>query len=416
MSRDAHGSHLNTPIPYKLHIDEELLANTKQKLQLARYPEEQTDIRDDDWNQGAKVKVVKRLADYWKDDYDWRAEEAKINQEFEQYTVKVDIPDYGPQVLHYVHARSSSPTAIPLIFVHGWPGSFLETRKILKPLTSPSNPKDQAFHLIVPSLPGYGPGPAPQKSGFGPVTSAKAFKLLMVDVLGYDKFVTQGGDWGAFVTRSLTMQYPQHVRACHTNFVPCGPPAWYKAPLTLGRLVLNSWLYTAREKQGLEMMQYYLREQNGYLKQQTTRPQSLGFGLGDSPIGLLGWLVEKYHEWMDVAHYTQPDDEVLAFVMMHWMTGATPALRFYKAAFQEKGPSCVENAFTTYLGTPLGFSAFPREIASPPTDWIRPVCNLQWHREHDEGGHFPSVECPEKLVGDLREWFGGEVVRKAIEG
>ena len=238
----------------------------------------------------------------------------------------------------------------------------------------------------------------------------------MVDVLGYDKFVTQGGDWGAFVTRSLTMQYPQHVRACHTNFVPCGPPAWYKAPLTLGRLVLNSWLYTAREKQGLEMMQYYLREQNGYLKQQTTRPQSLGFGLGDSPIGLLGWLVEKYHEWMDVAHYTQPDDEVLAFVMMHWMTGATPGLRFYKAAFQEKGPSCVENAFTTYLGTPLGFSAFPREIASPPTDWIRPFCNLQWHREHDEGGHFPSVECPEKLVGDLREWFGGEVVRKAIEG
>ena len=237
----------------------------------------------------------------------------------------------------------------------------------------------------------------------------------MVDVLGYDKFVTQGGDWGTFVTRSLAMQYPQHVRACHTTYIPCGPPSWYKAPLVLGRLVLNSWLYTAREKQGLEKMQYYQREQSGYLKLQTTRPQSLGFALGDSPIGLLAWLVEKYHEWMDVAHYTQPDDECLSFVMMHWMTGSTPGLRFYKSAFEEKGLGNVMHSLTTYLATPLGWSAFPRELASPPTDWARAICNLQWYREHEEGGHFPSVECPEVLVEDLREWFGGEVVLKAMQ-
>ncbi|CAF9942744.1 MAG: hypothetical protein ALECFALPRED_009996 [Alectoria fallacina] len=159
----------------------------------------------------------------------------------------------------------------------------------------------------------------------------------MVDVLGYDKFVTQRGDWGGLITRSMAMQYPQHVRAYYCNFMPCGLPAWYKAPLTMGRLILNTYLFTKREKQGLENLQYYMKEGNGYLKQQSTRPQSLGFGLGDSPIGLLGWFVEKFHEWMDVANYTMPDDEILKFVMMHGMQGVTPGLRYYKAAYQESG-------------------------------------------------------------------------------
>lgn len=244
--------------------------------------------------------------------------------------------------------------------------------------------------------------------------TAKAFKILMVDVLGYDRFVTQGGDWGAFITRSMAMQYPQHVKACYANLIPCGPPPFYKAPLTMGRLVLNSWLYTSREKKSLERLQWYLKEQNGYLKQQSTRPQSLGFGLGDSPIGVLGWLVEKYHEWMDVQNYDMPDDEVLAFVMMHWMQGVTPGLRFYKAAYSEKGPTCASKAFTTYLGTPLGVSCFPMEILCPPKEWIQGIANVQWYCEHDIGGHFPSVECPELLVGDLREWFGSEIVKRAM--
>ena len=245
--------------------------------------------------------------------------------------------------------------------------------------------------------------------------TAKAFKILMVDVLGYNKFVTQGGDWGALITRSMAMQYPQHVKAYHCNFVPCGPPAWYKAPLTMGRLILNSYLYTKREKRGLENMQYYLNEGNGYLKQQSTRPQSLGFGLCDSPIGLLGWLVEKFHDWMDVANYTMPDDEVLTFVMMHWMQGATPGLWYYKAAFQESDPTDTKHAYTTYLATPLGFSNFPKELIIPPIDWMQAVANVQFHGEHETGGHFPAVECPDALVADLREWFGGEVVKQALK-
>ncbi|KAL8923475.1 MAG: hypothetical protein Q9208_004603 [Pyrenodesmia sp. 3 TL-2023] len=407
---------LNQPIAYSLHIDDALLDLTKKKLELARFPEEQSDIGDDDWSQGAKVKVVKRLAEYWANGYDWRAEEARINHEFNQFKVKIDIPGYGPQTLHYAHQTSSRPDAIPLLFVQGWPGSFLEARKIIEPLTNPPGPSTQAFHVIVPSIPGFGPGDPPAKSGFGPMLTARAFKILMVDVLGYQRCVTQGGDWGSMITRSMAMQYPGHVRACHYNFFPCGPPPWYKAPLTVGRLILSPYLYTKRELDSIKKMQYYQKEQGGYLKQQSTRPQSLGFGLGDSPIGLLGWLVEKFHEWMDVANYTMPDDEALTFVMMHWMQGATPGLRYYKMAFAEEGEFSIRNSFATYFDVPTGLSHFPKEIAVPPRDWVAWVTNEQFRREHDRGGHFAAVECPELLVQDLRDWFSSETVAKAIQG
>ena len=182
----------------------------------------------------------------------------------------------------------------------------------------------------------------------------------------------------------------------------------------MGRLMLSSYLYTKREKQGLENKQKFLGQDSGYFKQQTTRPQSLGFGLGDSPIGLLGWFVDKYHEWVDIANYTMSDDEVLTNVMMHWMQGATPGLRFYKSAFQETDPTGYHNAFTRYLATPFGFSSFPREVALAPVDWMRAIANVQFYKEHETGGHFPAVECPDVLVADLRDWFGGEIVKRAL--
>ena len=182
----------------------------------------------------------------------------------------------------------------------------------------------------------------------------------------------------------------------------------------MGRLILSPYLYTKREMDSLKNMQYYKNEQDGYLRVQATRPQSLGFGLGDSPIGLLGWLVEKFHEWMDVAHYKMSDDEILTFVMMHWMQGATPGLRYYKMAFAEEGEASIKDAFTIYLGTPIGLSRFPKEIMMPPSDWVSSVANEQFRREHDKGGHFAAVECPELLVQDLRDWFSSEVVKIAM--
>ncbi|KAL8805184.1 MAG: hypothetical protein Q9223_005366 [Gallowayella weberi] len=407
---------LNQPTPYKIHVDDELLDSTKKKLHLARFPEEQIDISDDDWSQGAKVKVVKRLAEYWREQYDWRAEEARINAEFNQFKVKVDVPGYGHQVFHYAHHISSRSDAIPLLFVQGWPGSFLEARKIIEPLTNPPDASTQAFHLVVPSIPGFGPGDPAKKSGFGPQFTARGFKKVMVDVLGYERFVMQGGDWGAAITRSMAFQYPEHVRACHHNMFFCFPPPWYKAPFAIGRLILSPYLYTKLELHSLQKMKDYQKEQDGYMRIQSTRPQSLGFGLGDSPIGLLGWLVEKLHDWIDIAHYEMPDNDVLTFVMMHWMQGATPGFRYYKMAFAEKGEGSTSELFTRYLNTPIGVSHFPEELAMPPNDWLAFVANVQFRREHDRGGHFAAVECPDLFVRDLRDWFSSDVVKEAMQG
>lgn len=330
--------------------------------------------------------------------------------------MKVDVLGYGQQVIHFAHQRSSRPDALPLLFVSGWPGSFLEARKIIQPLTEPADEDTVAFHLVTASLPGYGPGDPASKSGFGAVHTARAFKQLMVEVLGYDRFVTQGGDWGAIITRSMVMQYPQHVRAYHCNMVACGPPSWYRAPLRLGRLLLHPFLYSASEKRSLAGLQRFVNELDGYMKVQSTRPQSLGFALGDSPIGLLGWFVEKFHDWMDVANYTMPDDEILMFVMMHWMQGSTPGLRFYKASFDEKDISGFTTSFTVYDKTPLGYSMFPKEIAAPPLDWVATIANVQYFKEHATGGHFPAVECPDELVSDVREWFSSAVVKSAMKG
>lgn len=234
----------------------------------------------------------------------------------------------------------------------------------------------------------------------------------MVDVLGYGRFVAQGGDWGSLIIRSMAMQYPQHVRATHQNVVFAGPPS-YKSPLALGRLLLSSYFYTETEQKKLKKLKYFVKEQSGYINVQSTRPQSLGFGLGDSPIGLLGWMLEKFHEWMDIEHYQMPDDEILTFVMMHWMQGATPGLRYYKAAYAEKEDSSLRNAYSTYHNTPMGASVFAAEIF-PPRDWVSTVANIQYWKEHTTGGHFPHVECPAELVDDLREFFSLDVVKSAL--
>ncbi|KAG8526622.1 uncharacterized protein KY384_008823 [Bacidia gigantensis] len=405
---------MKEPYSYSLHVDEELLRTTKEKLRLARFPEELEDLGDDDWSHGAKVKEVKRLAQYWLDGFDWRAQEAAINADFRQWKVEIDVPDYGPHTFHYVHEPSLSSDAIPLLFVAGWPGSFLEARELIKPLISSPNDNTPAFHIVIASLPGFGPGDAPKNSGFSPSKTAMAFKTLMVDVLGYRKFVTQGGDFGSWVTRIMAHMYPEHVRACHTNFMVMGPPPFYKNPLVFGRLILNSVLYTKKEQKMLEKAQSFMKEHMAYAMVQGTKPQSLAFGLGDSPIGLLAWFLEKYHAWTDNEHYSWPDDQILTFVMMHWMQGATPGFRYYKESFQEKGPYSGLNVFGKWCDVPTGYSEFPKETTSFPLDWIRTSTNLQWFREHDRGGHFAAVEQPELLVQDMREWFGSQVVREAM--
>lgn len=282
-----------------------------------------------------------------------------LNDSFNHFILKLNVPGYGTLVIHYTHQRASTSTAIPLLFSHGWPGSFVEALRVVKPLSNPEDAKDPAFHVVAPSIPGFGFSPAPTKSGVGPNVVARAYKILMTEVLGYSKFVTQGGDFGSFITRSIAIQYPDIVRAQHLNMFPVPPPTLFSAPVAYIRWCLSSLTYSEFEHKALQVRRNFEQDQSGYLEQQKTRPQTLGFALGDSPIGLLAWFVEKIHDWADI-HEAFSDDDMITLVMMHWIQGATPALRFYREAFG-RGMREAERTFETYVAAPTGVSMYAKE-------------------------------------------------------
>ncbi|KAK6212683.1 hypothetical protein LQW54_004950 [Pestalotiopsis sp. IQ-011] len=395
---------LNRPVPFQVEIDRELLSVTKQKLALARYPEEQEDFGEDDWSQGAKVKRVKELAEYWQTQYDWQKHQQYINDAFRHYLVKLEVPGYGELILHYTHNKSERPDAVPMLFSHGWPGSIYEAIRVVAPLTNPRDPKTPAFDLVAPSIPGFGFSPAPKKSGVGPEVVARAYKILMVDILGYKKFVTQGGDFGSFITRSVAIQFPAIVRAQHLNMFPVPPPTLLGSPKAYIRWCLSPLFYSDFEREALRVRQNFETDQSGYLEQQRTRPQTLGFALGDSPVGLLAWFVEKFHDWADV-HQSLTDDEVITLVMMHWIQGATPGLRFYRQAFGSERREA-EKTFETYVPAPTGVSMYAKEQLHCPRDWAQQAANVRYWKEYERGGHFSSLECPEIFVKDMRDFFG----------
>lgn len=234
---------------------------------------------------------------------------------------------------------------------------------MIGPLTHPRHgQKHPSFDVVVPSIPGFGFSPAPKKGGVGPSVVAQAYKILMVEVLGYNSgFVTQGGDFGSFISRSLAIQYPEYVIAQHLNMFPVPPPTLFKAPLAYMRWCLSSISYTPFERESLAFRRNFEIDQSGYLEQQKTRPQTLGFALGDSPVGLLAWFVEKFHDWVDgKGSGPLSDDDVIDLVMMHWIQGATPGLRFYREAFWG-GKRDAEETFETYVRTPTGVSMYARE-------------------------------------------------------
>ncbi|KAI9929558.1 hypothetical protein MW887_001031 [Aspergillus wentii] len=406
------GLKFNTPVPYKPHVNKAFLNTTTQKLALARYPQEQTDFGENSWAQGAKVSRVKQLVEFWRDEYDWEVEEKRLNDIFNHFLVKVDIPGYGPLVIHYTHTKSTNPNAIPLLFSHGWPGSFIEASRIVAPLTKSDNLSHPSFHLIAPSIPGFGFSPAPLKSGVGPNIVATAYTILMTDVLGYPKFVTQGGDFGSFITRSMAIQNPSIVRGQHLNMFPVPPPTLWSAPLAYLRWCLSALTYSSFEHEALRVRANFETDQSGYLEAQKTRPQTLGFALGDSPVGLLAWFVEKFHDWSDGALDSLGDGDIITLVMMHWIQGATPALRFYREAF---GRGCreAEKTFEVYVSVPTGVSMYAKEQLHCPRDWAAQAANIQYWREHDQGGHFASLERPDAFVQDMRDFFSSAAVLKS---
>lgn len=252
----------------------------------------------------------------------------------------------------------------------------MEAVKVVDELSNPKDKGTQAFHFVAPSIPGFGFSPAPLKSGVGPVILARAYHILMTQVLGYRWFATQGGDFGSFITRSIAIQYPNSVVAQHLNMFPVPPPTLWTAPLAYIRWTLSSVLYSRFEKDALEIRHNFELDQSGYLEQQKTRPQTLGFALGDSPLGLLAWFVEKFHDWAD-CHDALSDDDIITLVMMHWIQGATPGLRFYREAFG-CGKREADSTFETYVSAPTGVSMYAKEQLHVSKETLQDKATANW--------------------------------------
>jgi len=373
---------MTTITPFTIDISEQQLEDLQKRIELTRWPEEEC---VDDWTQGIPLSYTKELADYWVTEYDWREREKLLNR-FDHYITNLSGVD-----IHFIHQRSPHPEAFPLIITHGWPGSIVEFHKVIEPLTNPTafgGEEKDAFHVVCPSLPGYGFSGKPAESGWGVEKVATAWDELMV-CLGYERFGAQGGDWGAAVTQRIG-QNIGHCVAIHTN-MPIGQPTQESLENP-----------TDEEKSALEGLTYYQEWDSGYSKQQSTRPQTLGYGLVDSPVGQMAWIIEKFWSWMDCDGHpenTLTRDELLDNVMLYWLTasGASSARLYWESFGSFRGGDKVE--------LPTGVASFPKEIIRSPRRWCENHFNITHWTSMPRGGHFGAFEQPDLYVEDVRRFF-----------
>lgn len=372
--------------PFRIEIPDADLEDLRVRLRNSRLPEAET---PDDWSQGIPLAYVSEVLAYWRDDYDWRRGERRINA-FDQFRTRLDGLN-----IHFLHVKSPVAGAMPLLMTHGWPGSVVEFLKVIEPLTNPlahGGKAEDAFHVVCPTLPGFGFSDKPAKPGWGIEKIAKEWAELM-SRLGYERYVAQGGDWGAIVTSALAGIDPQHCQAIHLNMPFVTPD-----PETMNDL-------TPREQKALAAFKHYQDWDSGYSKQQSTRPQTLGYALVDSPIGQAAWILEKFHAWTDCNGHPEnvlSRDELLDNVMLYWLTasGASSG-RIYWESF---GGASGANAAQITL--PTGISQFPKEIFPTSERWARKrFTNLFYYNELDRGGHFAAFEQPELFVNELRQCF-----------
>ncbi len=369
--------------PYRIEIPEAELDDLRRRLAATRWPDPET---PDDWSQGVPIEYVKDMCAYWQNEYDWRRRESWLN-EMPQFTTEIDGLDF-----HFLHIRSPQADALPLVMTHGWPGSVIEFSKVIGPLTDPAahgGSNADAFHLVLPTLPGFGFSGKPTKPGWNVDRIGRAWGQLMAR-LGYDRYVAQGGDWGAAVTTAIGSRDATHCAGLHTN-MPIVRPT--------GELLEN---LTEGERDALAGREFYQRWDSGYSKQQSTRPQSVGYGLVDSPAALAGWILEKYFQWTDCNGHPEnvlTRDELLDNLMMYWLpaTGASSA-RLYWESFGKGEYKDVT--------VPSGVSIFPKEIFRSSERWVRSrYTKLGFYREHERGGHFAAFVQPEVFVQDVRDWY-----------
>ncbi len=365
--------------PFTLAIPQSQIDDLNTRIDLTRWPEKEA---VDDWSQGTPLAALQDLVGYWRRGYDWRACEARLNA-LGQFITEIDGLD-----IHFLHVRSPHADALPLVITHGWPGSVIEFMGVIEAL---ANPEDggQAFHVVAPSLPGFGFSGKPRHTGWGVEKIGRAWGELMAR-LGYDRWVAQGGDWGSAVTTAIGVQQVQGCIGIHLN-MPVGRPE----PEELANP-------TPAEVKALGALKHYLDWDSGYSTQQRTRPQTVGYGLVDSPAGLAGWIFEKMWAWTDNAGSpfdALSRDAILDNLMLYWLpaTGASSA-RLYWESFGSFTPQQVT--------LPVAVSAFPKEILPCPRRWAeRNFPNLVHWGEMDKGGHFAAWEQPDAFVRELRTAF-----------
>jgi epoxide hydrolase len=377
--------------PFRIDVPQADLDDLRDRLRRTRWPDELPGVG---WTRGVPLAYLKELAAYWADGYDWRKQEARLNQ-LPQFTTTID-----GQNIHFLHVPSPEPDALPLLLTHGWPGSIVEFLNIIGPLTDPrahgGDPAD-AFHLVIPSIPGYGFSGPTRETGWTTNRVARAWAELMAR-LGYARYGAQGGDWGAFISPELGRIDPDHVVGVHLNaatmgFIPFGPVD----PEQLAS-------FTDAEKARLERLATSTAGPgNGYFEVQATRPQTLAYALTDSPVGQLAWIMEKFKEWTHAAEVPEDAvdrDQLLTNVMLYWLTQtANSAARLY-----------YENLHAGSFGqppgtTPTGVAVFAEDYAI--RRYGERGNNIVHWTEFDRGGHFAAMEAPDLLVGDVRTFFGG---------
>jgi pimeloyl-ACP methyl ester carboxylesterase len=372
-------------VPFKYTARPEDLADLKARLRNVRLPSRETVA---DWSEGVPLQKLRSLIEYWGSSYDWRKIEARLNG-FEQFRTEIDGLWF-----HFLHVRSPHPDALPLIVTHGWPSTVLEFHKVLEPLTDPTRyggTKHDAFHLVVPSMPGFGFSDKPTERGWNADRTARAWGVLM-SRLGYRHYVAQGGDWGSFVTTRLAQQKPPGLAAIHLTFPQVVPD---QMPATL----------TEKEARAADQLKRFKDDNFGYFIQQATKPQTLAYGLADSPAGQAAWIYEHFYNVSDNRGNPEdalsPDD-MLNEITLYWLTnsGASSARFYLEQREQVQKPN---------LGTvdmPVGCSIFPRDVYQAPRSWAEQLfANLIYWNELDRGGHFAPLEQPALFTRELRNCF-----------
>ncbi|KAH7414409.1 Alpha/Beta hydrolase protein [Phaeosphaeria sp. MPI-PUGE-AT-0046c] len=390
------------PKSYTVSVPDSAIEKLKRKLADADYPDELDTTEQ--WPYGSPLSDVRRLANHWEKSFDWRRAEAKIN-ELPNFRKAVNVKGFGDIDIHFVHKESSNPNAVPLLFCHGWPGSFIEVTKLLPLLSAGESTDKPAFHVVAPSLPNFGFSQKILKPGFALSQYAETCHQLMQD-LGYSKYVTQGGDWGFYITRTMGILYPDYVLASHINMVRALPPTFTSNPaLALQHAVTP---YTDAESKGMQRSEWFTSQGQAYRQLQATKPQTLSYAFADSPVALLAWIYEKLIDWTD--GYAWTDDEVLTWVSIYWFSTAGPNahIRIYYEAGHNPTPLIPdrERASQWVDRVKLGLAHFPREITVVPRLWGKTLGPVVHESENDKGGHFAAWERPDVIVDDLQKMFG----------